>query len=247
MNNRDLNKSATLCLVIGGGISVILLALLPWAIKDSLEAVTYICIFFGVLALPLLIIGIKLKLRAKQDYSARRVSFAETATGGMQRYKVEWLWDSACEVYCRVNNKDPQMLDDKDNEEIYDLAGNDVALFLTWIIDQGFFAAEDEDIEKYCGEVKRRELTGSEFLDSVCDQKLSRSDFAQGILPFVDDYFYDDGAHKSGDFRKDYEFFIENDLKQELFTVKFSWEEYDAFAPYIDRAYQRFVSQNRQE
>ena len=248
MNNRDLNKASTLCFVLGGGLAVILAVLLPWAVKDSLDAVKLICVFFIVVALPLLIIGIKLKLKAKQNYSAKRVSMAETVvSGGMQRYKVEWLWDNACEVYCRTNNKDPQNLDGDDNQAIYELAGNDVALLLTWIIDHDYFAAEDEDIEKYCAEVKRREFTGSEFLDSVCDQKLSRSDFAAGILPFIDDYFHDAGAHRCGDFSRDYESFVESGLGKERFTVKFSWEEYDAFAPYIDRAYQRFTSQTREE
>ena len=243
MNNHDLGRSSTLCLVLGGGLTVLLAALTPWAVRDSMEAFTLVCVFFGVVALPLIIIGIKMKLKSKQRYDTKRVSFAETASGGMQRYKVEWLWDSACEVYCRTNNKDPQMLDDDDNYEIYDLAGNDAALLLTWVIEHDYFNPEDDDVAKCCEEVKRRAMTGSEFLDSVCDQKLSRSDFKDEIIGFIDDYFYDDGAHRCGDFQKDYESFVTGYLRKELFTVKFSWEEYNSFRPYIDKAYGMFLNE----
>ena len=39
---------------------------------------------------------------------------------------------------------------------------------------------------------------------------------------------------------KDYESFVTTKLGKELYTVKFSWEEFDAFKPYIDKAYRKY-------
>ena len=55
MYNRDLNKASTLCFILGGGLAVILAALLPWAVKDSLDAVKLICVFFIVVQLLIFI------------------------------------------------------------------------------------------------------------------------------------------------------------------------------------------------
>lgn len=85
LNNRDLGRASTLCLVIGGGLAVLLGVLTPWAASDSMEAVKLICIIFGFVALPLIIIGIKLRLRYKQDYSAKRMSMAEAVKCNMKK------------------------------------------------------------------------------------------------------------------------------------------------------------------
>lgn len=161
--------------------------------------------------------------------------------GIMERYKVEWLWDAASEVYCRNNNKTAEELSDEDESKIYDLAANDAALLVTWVIMHDFFVADDDDMDKWFKEVKDREQTGLSFLAGACDYKLSRSDFSEEIIGFIDDYFEYDGAHKSGDFSKDYETYVTSVLKQELYTVDFSWDEYDAFKEYIDSAYQKYV------
>jgi len=162
--------------------------------------------------------------------------------GRMERYKVEWLWDAACEVYCKNNHITVEELSDEDGDKIYDLAANDVALLVTWVIMHDFFIADDKRMEKWFEEVKNREQTGLFFLASACDYKLSRRDFSEEIIGFIDDYFEHDGVHECGDFSKDYESYVTSVLKKELYTVEFSWEEYDAFKEYIDKAYQAFVS-----
>ena len=164
--------------------------------------------------------------------------------GRMERYKVEWLWENACEVYCKNHGKNPAELSDEENEEIYDLAGNDAALLVTWVILHDFFVAEDEDMEKSFEEVKNKELTGIDFLGGECDYKLSRSDFSEEIIGFIDDYFAYDGAHGCGDFEEDYKTFVTEDLKKELYAVRYDWEEYEAFKDYIDRAYQKYLTSN---
>ena len=165
---------------------------------------------------------------------------ASSSNSGMQRYKVEWVWDSACEVYCARNNKDPEELSEDENDEIYDLAGNDVALLLTWIVLHDFFVADTDLTKEYVNDLKNRKCTGSDFLCNVCDYKLARHDFSEKIIGFIDDYFKHDGPHTCGNFAEDYEAFIRNDLKKELYTVPFSWEEYEGFTSYIEKAYRKF-------
>jgi len=85
MNKMDLGKVSTLCLAIGGGLTVLLGVIMACVARDSLEAVKLICIIFGVVALPLIIIGIKMRLRYNQDYTAKRVSMAEAVKGRMEQ------------------------------------------------------------------------------------------------------------------------------------------------------------------
>lgn len=181
-----------------------------------------------------------------QKQQKNGVPAKEEPKNGLHSYKVEWVWDEACKVYCKNNGKDPGDLTNEENDEIYELAGNNVALFLTWIIKRGFFVSEnfylgeDHSIDNSVDEVKHKEYSGSDFLREVCDYVLSKDDLSDEIQDFAGDYFQYDGEHLSGDFFKDYESFVTTKLGKELYTVKFSWEEFDAFKPYIDKAYRKY-------
>ena len=252
--------------VIGGSIwmaaSIVLLIIVPLAVgAKHLTAFLIFGVIHALLGLWCLLLGIKkarelsLKERDQAGQSAKtqtlagkvsagQVSREQAPKGRMERYKVEWLWENACEVYCKNHGKDPAELSDEENEEIYDLAGNDAALLVTWVILHDFFVAEDEDMEKSFEEVKNKELTGIDFLGGECDYKLSRSDFSEEIIGFIDDYFAYDGAHGCGNFEEDYKTFVTEDLKKELYAVRYDWEEYEAFKDYIDRAYQKYLTSN---
>lgn len=219
--------------------------LLPVSIEDSSASVvlvTLLYIVFGLCSIILGIYGVRNWYKRNKGQSSKD----ENEQGKMRRYKVEWLWDSACEVYCKNNNKNSGELSGEDEAKIYELAGNDVALLLTWIIKHDFFRAED-DIEEYVKEVKSGKTSGSDFLSDVCDYKLSRDDFSDEITGFIDDYFQHDGEHQSGCFEDDYESFITDDLQKEMFTVEFSWDEYKAFKKYIDKAYRKYKKLNGNE
>lgn len=252
--------------------SIVLLIIVPLAVgAKHLTAFLVFGVFHALLGLWCLLLGIKnarelsLKERDQAGQSAKtqtlagkvsagkasagkvsegKVSGEQAPKGRMDRYKVEWLWENACEVYCKNHDKDPKELSDEENEEIYDLAGNDAALLVTWVILHDYFVAEDEDMEKSFEEVKNKELTGIDFLGGECDYKLSRSDFSEEIIGFIDDYFAYDGAHGCGNFEEDYQKFITEDLKKELYAVGYDWEEYEAFKAYIDRAYQKYLTSN---
>ena len=237
-------------LILGLVLTILLPAIYPEAVKSNeVPAVVLLYCVFGLVPIVLGFIGvIKWYKRQKNGIPAN-----EEPKDSLRGYKVEWVWDDTCKVYCKNTRKDPDDLTDEDNAEIYELAGNDVSLFLTWIIKRGFFETEnyymgdDHSIDKYVDEVKRKELSGSDFLCEVCDYKLSRDDFSDEIAGFAGDYFQHDGEHTCGDFAKDYESFITTKLGKELYTVKFSWEEFDAFKPYIDKAYRKYKKLNSEE
>ena len=224
-------------LIVGLVVTLLFVLVLPTAIKEN-DSGAFACVIllfltFGVLPIILGIIAI-INWKKRKKLGVHEVDDTKT---GMQGYKVEWVWDDACKVYCRNNNKDPENLTDEDNAEIYDLAGTDVAFFLAWIIRHDFFVPDsDKDIE----EVRLKQESAADFLCNYCDYKLSRTDFSDEIIGFVDDYFYYDGIHASGDFSKDFEAFVTNDLNKELYTVKFSWPDYTKFRPYIDKAYKKY-------
>ena len=236
-------KSGGFAVIFGLLCTVGYILILPSAIADPSGSVAAVTLLYCVFGLGSLILGIY-GIRNWYKRTKGETSSEGDGHGIFQSYKVEWLWDSACETYCRNKNMDSGDLSDEDNDEIYELAGNDAALFLTWIIKRNFFVTEDDYLKEYVNDVKTKKATGSDFLCNACDYKLSRSDFSDEITGFVDDYFQHDGAHTSGDFTKDYESFITNDLNKELYTVKFSWDEYTDFKKYIDKAYKKYRSMN---
>lgn len=217
--------------------------------SGELGSVVLLYCVFGLMPIVLGFIGI-IKWYKRQKGG---VPSTDEPKDGLRSYKVEWVWDDACKVYCKNTGKDPDDLTEEENDEIYELAGNDAALFLTWIIKRGFFEAEnyyagdDHSIDKRVDEVKRKESTGSDFLCNVCDYKLSGDDFSEEAAGFAGDYFQHDGDHECGDFAEDYRSFITTKLGKELYTVKFSWEEFDAFKPYIDKAYRKYKKLNSEE
>ena len=237
-------------LIIGLVLTILFAMVYPEAERSNeVGSVVVLYCVFGLTSIVLGFIGIyKWNKRMKGGASSKT-----EPKDGFLRYKVEWVWDCACEVYCKNTGKDPDALTDEDDAEIYELAGNDAALFLTWMIRRGFFAAEnyyvgeDHSIDKYVDQVKHKEYSGSDFLCDFCDYKLAGDDFSDEVAGFAGDYFQHDGEHKCGDFAKDYESFITTKLGKEMYTVKFSWEEFDAFKTYIDKAYRKYKKLNSEE
>ena len=226
-------------LIVGLVVTLLFVLVLPTAVKEK-DSGAFACVIllystFGVFPIILSIIAIN-NWRKRKKLGVHEVDDKKT---GMQGYKVEWVWDDACKVYCKNNNKDPNNLTAEENAEIYELAGTDVAYFLAWIIRHDFLDTDDfsdEDVE----DVKLKKTSAADFLCNCCDYKLSRTDFTDEIIGFVDDYFHYAGVHASGDFFKDFETFATNDLNKELFTIKFSWPDYTKFRPYIDKAYKKY-------
>ncbi len=61
---------------------------------------------------------------------------------------------------------------------IWEYASNHIAMFLTWVIDNGFYGNIHYEASDDIQLVKAREMTGTEFLAKHCDYRLSDEDFS---------------------------------------------------------------------
>lgn len=154
--------------------------------------------------------------------------------------KAEYQWESALEEYCNIHGiaQDDLDLDNLETEvedEIWEYAGNHIAIFITWLakhdfLQTEFFTPKELDV------LKEEKISAVSFLMEYCDGTLARDMLKEEILYFVDEYYEEDNGYYS-----DYCDFIENELKEIVFGTRFSWETYHQFAPVLDRAYQDYL------
>ncbi len=154
--------------------------------------------------------------------------------------KAEYQWESAVEEYCALHGIAEEELDfDELDEEtetvIWEFAGNHIAFFLIWLIQNDFYKAEEID-EEGLRLIKEERIGGVDFLMNYCDGVLPSIFMKDEILDFVDEYYEGNG------YFRDYCKFIEEEMRETVLRVRFSWEMYHQFAPVIDNAYQAFIS-----
>lgn len=148
--------------------------------------------------------------------------------------KAEWYYNPAMYHYCKNTGKNPEDLDESDIDAIWNNACNHCSIFLTWAIMRNYCGDihtenEPEALEK----VKRREMTGTEFFIRYCDCTLSREDFSDSILPFLDAYY-------TSLFLEIYIETTNKTLKKEPLAFGFCWDDYDVFESILDKAYKRW-------
>ena len=152
--------------------------------------------------------------------------------------KAKYQWNSAAQEYCRQTGRDMDALEEVDHEIIWEYAGNHIAYFLTWLIQNGFYVPPEDfpDLAEAAEAVRREELRGVEFLMSCCDGVLSRDELSPEIQDFADWYY-------EPDYLNSYSYFMEDELHKPALGSEFSWEDYHAIAPMIDAAYQGYKKQ----
>lgn len=227
-----------LLLILGIILEIPCIILLIIAILDSIEGL--FCIPICIIPLLMIIAGIKY-LKNPSFYISNGKN-NKLSNNSFECIKVEWYWEEVSKVYCEMNNKDISQLDSNDELKIWKYAGLSIAFLLTWIIENNFYVSEDEKIKKYVDEVKKRNMTGSEFLSDICDEKLISDEISNKIIDFIEDYFITKGSHLFGNYDDDYKEFIENVLNKKLYNNEFSWDDYDRFKVYIDNAYKKFLN-----
>lgn len=151
--------------------------------------------------------------------------------------KVEWQWESALEEYCNRNGvKEEELNLDELEEEvettIWEYAGNHIAFFMIWLIQNDFFNTEfyEEELEL----IKDEKIGGVDFLMNYCDGVIARDLMKDEILNFVDDYYERDNRYF-----EDYCTFME-EINEVVLGTRFSWELYHRFALVLDRAYRAY-------
>lgn len=248
LNQNEIKKvlrAGKLLLIMGVILEIPCIILLIIGILDSIEGI----FFIPVCIIPFLMIieGIKY-LKKPKDYISNfksKNSYNKLKKNNFDCIKVEWNFEEALKVYCEMNNKEISQINSDDELKIWKYAGVNIAFLLIWIIENNFYISDEKEIEKYVDEVKKRNMTGSDFLSDICDEKLIRDEISEKIIDFIEDYFMNKGNHISGNYDDDYKIFVENILHKKLYSNEFSWSDYDKFKVNIDNAYKKFINMKK--
>lgn len=112
--------------------------------------------------------------------------------------------------------------------------GTHIGTFLAWAIHRGLEGTlHRESSQAALAAVRRREMTGCQFLFDQCDEKFTDEDLNEEGNAFAKAYF---GPAASGAYVTDYEATLLNGLPS-LYHVEDSWRNFDRIAPVIDRRY----------
>lgn len=142
--------------------------------------------------------------------------------------KADFYFD---EMYSRyAAQKNPKDFTAEDESIIWEYASNHIAMFLTWVIDNGFYGNIHYEASDDIQLVKARKMSGTEFLAKHCDYRLSDEDFSPEILPFVECYYFQK-------YIQQYDKLFNKKAMALLHPSPFSWEDYDLIAKRITRAY----------
>lgn len=142
--------------------------------------------------------------------------------------KADFYFD---EMYSRyAAQKNPKDFTAEDESIIWEYASNHIAMFLTWVIDNGFYGNIHNEASDDIQLVKARKMTGTEFLAKHCDYRLSDEDFSPEILPFVECYYFQK-------YIQQYDKLFNKKAMAPLHPSPFSWKDYDLIAKRITRAY----------
>lgn len=112
--------------------------------------------------------------------------------------------------------------------------GTHIGIYLAWIIQhhlEGEFLQEEsaEELEQ----VRNREITGREFLISMCDEKFWEEDLNPEAFVFTQHYY------ESHQYFKDYDEALEKNLGlTNTYAAEDTWASYDLIAPIISERFE---------
>ena len=119
--------------------------------------------------------------------------------------------------------------------------GTHIGIYLAWIINKGLegdFHKEEsaEELEK----VRRREITGRDFLQSMCDEKFWDEDLSEEGYDFTVHYYSNEEGYVENGYIKDYENLLVNGTYETFYHVDDTWENYDKITPAIEEQYKQW-------
>lgn len=233
---KIIKRNSNIVIVIGiiMGIPLLLLTTVFLAGKEWGPFITFLLFTLLASGLPIML-GISYKKHPEKHINQFKTKYVDLSSykdeGKFTSDKSKWHWDSACEVYCKQFNKNPDTLTDDDIITIWEYARNHIAFFLTWLIENNYYHVEEEYEEKGLKDVKERKRTGGDILAEY-DEVLSRFEISSEVIGFVD-YYYDK-------YMEDYANFVKNELGKNVYGIGFSWEDYDKVKKIIDKEYLEF-------
>ncbi len=155
--------------------------------------------------------------------------------------KAKYYWDEACSIYCKQHKKNVGTLTDEDEDIIWECSAHHILIFLTWLIENDFLNDLYKDHQYEIDMIKKKKISGFEFLMNNLDGVLLREDISKEVIGFVDSYYF----HAFFESYSDYMIDVLN--KCVLGTV-FSWDDYDKIkVELIDVAYNNYFNKLQED
>lgn len=105
-----------------------------------------------------------------------------------------------------------------------------IGMYLTWIIKNNLQSEFlDEEMPDAINDLRKRKISGRDFLLDYCDEKFTEEELSEEGLAFTEDYY-------SEDYISDYEATLADGLAS-IYYVENSWENYDKIAPAISKRF----------
>ncbi len=122
--------------------------------------------------------------------------------------------------------------------------GTHIGMFLAWIILHGLQGEfHDEESVEELDALRRRQITGCQFLFKACDGKFWHEDLNEEGLAFAASYYSGPDGNGYGQYLEDYEQLVAAELPT-LYHVEDSWSNYDRLEPLIDSRYADWKAKN---
>ncbi len=119
-------------------------------------------------------------------------------------------------------------------------ASTHIGMFLTWIIENNFVGEfHINESSKEIELLKKRKISGSDFLINQCDEKFTDEDLNEYITPFVNQYYEDE-------YFEDYYLSLGNTIGEndDIYLIKDSWKNYETLKSTIDKKFNIWKQKN---
>lgn len=114
--------------------------------------------------------------------------------------------------------------------------GTHIGMFLAWIINNNLEGdLYKEELAEALEDVRKRKITGREFLIDECDEKFWEEDLSEVGFEFTESY-YDSQYHE------DFEETLAENLPS-VYHVEDTWENYDKIAQVIDKRFLKWKNE----
>lgn len=121
--------------------------------------------------------------------------------------------------------------------------GTHIGIFLAWaIINKLEGELHQEDSIEALESVRKRKITGRDFLFEQCDEKFWEEDLNEFGNAFAKHYYGDGG--ESGLYFEDYINVLCGEDEQNFYYVEDTWENFDKLEPFISQRFEEWKSGN---
>jgi len=125
-------------------------------------------------------------------------------------------------------------------------AATHIGMYLAWLYLNDHCSEEaEDDFAEELQALRARQITGGEYLRSVCDEKLTDDDLDADGNAFTLAYYQ--GKDNDSKYYDDYAATFGTSLGGDLYTVADTWENYDKLAQKLDARYNDWLQQGRPE